>query len=149
MLTWIKICSQVRIINLGQAVRPLPTDQRVPELDEWQWIHIPGHAPGHVSFFREKDRLLLSSDAFITVRQDSFYNVLMQKKEVNGPPRYLTKDWEAAWNSVKKLAALQPEIVVSGHGQSMEGEELKEGLSRLAQDFQKLVIPDYGRYVNG
>lgn len=135
-------------VNIEQAVNLLPANHRVPELDEWQWIHTPGHAPGHVSFFREKDRLLLSGDTFITVRQDSFYNVLMQKVEINGPPRYLTTDWQTAWSSVKKLADLHPEIVVSGHGQAMEGEELKEGLARLVQDFEQLAIPDYGRYVD-
>lgn len=37
-------------INLGQHVKPLPNDGSVPILKEWQWIHTPGHSPGHVSF---------------------------------------------------------------------------------------------------
>lgn len=136
-------------INLGQAVKALPKDQSVPGLDDWKWIHTPGHAPGHVSFFRDKDAMLLSGDAFITVKQDSFYKVLMQTAEVNGPPRYLTTDWDAARESVKKLAALNPETVVPGHGTVMEGEALKKGLTKLIEEFDDIAIPDYGRYVDG
>lgn len=135
-------------IDLGSAVHALPEDQSVPGLPEWKWIHTPGHSPGHVSFFRESDAMLLSGDAFITVRQDSFYNVLMQTPEINGPPNYLTTDWDEAWKSVKKLAALKPEIVVPGHGTMMEGEELESGLKRLVEHFDDLAIPDYGRFVD-
>ena len=135
-------------INLGDAVKPLPGDHTIPGLDDWEWIHTPGHTPGHVSFYRENDSLLLSGDAFITVRQDSFYNVLMQKDEVNGPPRYLTTDWEAAKKSVEKLEALNPDIVVSGHGTAMRGEELTEGLRHLVQTFDQTAKPDYGRYID-
>src|SRR5699024_834393 len=130
-------------INLGDAVKPLPGDHTIPGLDDWEWIHTPGHTPGHVSFYRENDSLLLSGDAFITVRQDSFYNVLMQKDEVNGPPRYLTTDWEAAKKSVEKLEALNPDIVVPGHGTAMRGEELTEGLRHLVQTFDQTAKPDY------
>lgn len=136
-------------IDLGEAVKALPEDQSVPGLDDWKWIHTPGHSPGHVSLFREKDAMLLSGDAFITVKQDSFAKVFMQTAEVNGPPRYLTTDWQAAWDSVKKLAALRPKTAVTGHGIMMEGEELEKGLTKLVEDFEKIAIPDYGRYVDG
>lgn len=135
-------------INLGKAVKPLPEDQTIPGLDDWRWLHTPGHSPGHISLFREKDGLLLSADAFITVRQDSFYNVLMQTPEVNGPPRYLTTDWQAAKKSVERLAQLQPKIVVPGHGIALEGEKLKKGLDKLVKDFDHLAVPDYGRFVD-
>src|SRR5699024_901197 len=135
-------------IDLGEAVKALPEDQSVPGLDDWKWIHTPGHSPGHVSFFREKDAMLLSGDAFITVTKDSFAKVFMQTAEINGPRRYLTTDWHAAWDSVKKLAALRPKTAVTGHGIMMEGEELEKGLTKLVEDFEKIAIPDYGRYVD-
>src|SRR5699024_6270763 len=128
-------------IDLGDAVQKLPDDGSVPELPEWEWIHTPGHSPGHVSFYREKDGTLLPGDAFITVRQDSFYNVLMQNEEVNGPPRYLTTDWDAAWNSVKKLAALHPKMAIPGHGVMMDGKDLEEGLQKLVHEFDTMAIP--------
>ncbi|MGY0695013.1 MBL fold metallo-hydrolase [Virgibacillus sp. FSP13] len=136
-------------INLREAVKPLPANNTIPGLDDWQWIHTPGHAPGHVSLFREKDRTLLAGDAFITVRQDSFYSVLMQTEQVNGPPRYLTTDWHAAWESVKKLADLKPELAVTGHGHYMEGEALTKGLQNLVENFEQIAVPDYGRYTDG
>lgn len=134
-------------VNIENMLHPLTADGIVPELPEWKWIQTPGHAPGHVSFFREKDRTLLSGDAFVTVRQDSFYRVLTQKKEANGPPRYLTTDWEAAWHSVRALEELEPEVVVPGHGQPLEGEELRSGLRRLVREFEDIAVPEYGRYV--
>lgn len=134
-------------INIQQALQPLPADGSVPGMRGWHWLHTPGHTPGHVSFFRESDRTLISGDAFITVKQDSFYKVLVQKAEVQGPPRYLTTDWKAAWESVRKLEALRPQLVVPGHGPAMEGQELAKGLQKLVQEFDKIAIPDHGRYV--
>lgn len=135
-------------INLGNKVKELPADNSIPGLDDWQWIHTPGHSPGHVSLFRESDSILLSGDAFLTVRQDSFYNVLMQTEEINGPPRYLTTDWQAAKRSVEKLAGLRPDMVVPGHGYFMEGAELRKGLEKLVRDFDQVAVPDYGNYVD-
>ena len=134
-------------INIKQVLQELPADNSVPELPQWKWIHTPGHSPGHVSFFRESDRSMIVGDAFVTVKQDSMYKVLVQKKEVHGPPRYLTTDWNKAWDSVRKLGALQPQLAVTGHGSAMEGEELREGLLDLMENFEAQAIPDYGKYV--
>jgi glyoxylase-like metal-dependent hydrolase (beta-lactamase superfamily II) len=133
-------------INIANHVQALPTDFHIPGLDEWKWIHTPGHTPGHVSLYRESDGLLISGDAFITVRQDSFYKVLMQQAEVNGPPRYLTTDWQAAKDSVKVLQALLPQTVIPGHGVFLQGEELEQGLKNLLENFDTFAIPDYGKY---
>lgn len=135
-------------IDLGEHVEGLPTDGSVPYLPEWKWLHTPGHALGHVSLFREKDRALIAGDAFVTVKQESLYKVMTQEIEINGPPRYLTTDWEAAWNSVKKLEALHPEVAVTGHGQPLSGRALIEGLDKLVKEFDRIAIPDYGRFVD-
>lgn len=134
-------------IDISERVFDYPEHGELPGLSEWRWIHAPGHSPGQVVFFREKDRILISADAFITVKQDSFYKVLVQKREVQGPPRYLTTDWAAARDTVAKLRNLSPSIVISGHGQYMEGEELRLGLNKLADDFDTLAVPAYGRFV--
>lgn len=133
--------------DISKFLHPLPEDGTVPAMPGWRWIHTPGHSPGHVSFFRDSDKTLVAGDAFITVRQDSLYKVLVQKAEVNGPPRYLTPDWPSAWESVKKLEALHPEVAVTGHGTAMEGDELKEGLKNLSEHFDRLAIPEYGKFV--
>ena len=119
----------------------------MPGLPDGQWIHVPGHTPGQIALFREKDRLLLLADAFVTVRQDSRYRVLVQKKEVCGPPVYLTPAWDAAYASVKQLAALHPETVISGHGTAMQGAPLKKGLENLVQHWKEVAVPAHGKWV--
>lgn len=135
-------------ISLGHHIKPLPENGAVPNLPDWQWLHTPGHSPGHVSFFRESDRMLISGDAFITVKQESLYKVLIQDKQLSGPPKYFTTNWDEAWASVKKLQALRPEIAVTGHGLPIYGKELRENLAELAQDFDKLAIPEHGKYLH-
>ena len=135
-------------ISLGSYINPLPEDGSVPNLPDWQWLHTPGHSPGHVSFFRNSDRTLITGDAFVTVKQESLYKVLIQDKELSGPPKYLTTDWDEAWASVKLLEALRPEIAVTGHGIPINGNELRENLAKLARDFDKLAIPQHGKYLN-
>jgi len=135
-------------INLGEHVKVLPSDQSVPYMPDFRWVHTPGHTPGHISLFREKDRALIVGDAFVTVKQESLYSVLTQDQEISGPPRYLTTDWKAAWESVKKLESLRPSVAITGHGLPMKGEELSENLRMLVQDFERIAIPDYGKYVN-
>lgn len=135
-------------IHLGTHIEKLPSDGTVPHLPGFRWIHTPGHAPGHVSFFREEDRVLIAGDAFITVKQDSLFKMMTQKVELNGPPRYLTTDWYAAWESVKRLEALKPSVAVTGHGAPMSGESLSQGLTRLVNEFDRIAIPDFGKYVD-
>jgi glyoxylase-like metal-dependent hydrolase (beta-lactamase superfamily II) len=134
-------------IDIREALQMLPADGTVPYLPGWQWIHVPGHSPGQVALFRESDRLLISADALITVRQDSMYRVLIQKKELCGPPVYLTTNWDEAHESVQRLAALNPQLIVPGHGTAMEGTELQQGLQKLLQNWQELAVPDHGRWV--
>ena len=135
-------------INLGDRVKPLPADFSVPTMPGWKWIHTPGHAPGHISLFRESDRALIAGDAFVTVQQESLFKVLVQEKELNGPPKYLTTDWDKAWESVRTLEALKPAVAVTGHGVPMSGEELTKELAALAADFQLRAIPEQGKYVD-
>ncbi|MDN3016993.1 MBL fold metallo-hydrolase [Paenibacillus sp. BSR1-1] len=136
-------------INLGKSVEKLPSDGSVPHLPGFRWIHTPGHTPGHVSFFREEDRALIAGDAFINVKQDSLYKVITQEQGINGPPRYFTTDWKAAWESVKKLEVLKPSVAVTGHGLPVTGDVLEDGLNRLVDEFDQIAIPDYGKYVDG
>jgi len=134
-------------IDISKVLMPLEPDGLLPQMPGWKWIYTPGHSPGHVSLYRESDGLLIAGDAFVTVKQDSFYKVLIQKKEVHGPPVYLTIDWPAARASVRVLNELRPKIAVTGHGTHMEGEELYNGLSQLAANFDELALPDYGKFV--
>lgn len=134
-------------VNVGRRLRLLPQDGRVPPMPGWRWLHTPGHTPGHVSFWRESDRALIVGDAFVTTAQESVYAALTQKSEMHGPPMYFTPDWISARESVVKLAALEPEIVVTGHGRPMRGPAMRRALHQLARDFDAVAVPKQGRYV--
>lgn len=133
-------------LDIGDAAKPLPADGSIPHLSDWRWIATPGHTPGHVSLFREADRTLIAGDAFVTTKQESLYRVFTQDVELNGPPRYMTTDWAAARDSVRRLAALKPVCAVTGHGHAMRGAPLQEGLDRLAAEFERIAVPENGRY---
>jgi glyoxylase-like metal-dependent hydrolase (beta-lactamase superfamily II) len=135
-------------INIGEQVKALPQDGTIPFMPGWKWLHTPGHTPGHVSFFRDQDRTLLAGDAFVTVKQESLYKVMTQIMEISGPPRYFTTDWEQAYDSVKKLEELKPDLAVTGHGLPMSGNELSENLAYLVENFAEIAKPKNSRYVN-
>jgi glyoxylase-like metal-dependent hydrolase (beta-lactamase superfamily II) len=134
-------------IDLGARVQALPEDGSVPGMPGWQWIHTAGHAPGHVSLFRESDRTLIAGDAFVTTKQESAIAALTYRPEIHGPPAYFTPDWILARRSVERLAALEPERAVTGHGPQLTGEPLRQGLHRLAREFDQIAVPLHGRYV--
>lgn len=133
--------------DFSDVLQEIPASGHLPELPDWRVIHTPGHAPGHISLFRHKDRTLLAGDAFVTTNQNSLTSVINQTEEVHGPPAYFTCDWEAAEDSVKKLAMLNPHQVGTGHGVSMRGLDLQLELGRLVSEFRQRSIPSEGRYV--
>lgn len=133
--------------NVARWLKPLPADGSIPHMPGWKWIHVPGHTPGQVALWREGDRVLLAADAFITTRQESAYAVAAQKPEMHGPPMYFTPDWDGARASVERLAALEPELVATGHGPAMQGPEMRDALKDLAQNFDEIAVPKQGRYV--
>lgn len=134
-------------INVTDRLQPLPSDGSVPGLAGWRWVATPGHSPGHVSFFRDSDRVLLAGDAFVTTKQESVIAVVTQLPEIQGPPAYYTPDWDLAKGSVASLAAMKPSAVACGHGLPMEGPEVVIALEYLAEHFDKIARPSHGRYV--
>lgn len=135
-------------INISEHLKELPASGNIPELPGWKWLHTPGHSEGHISLFRFEGRIIIAGDAFVTVKQDSFYKVLVQKKEVCGPPVYLTTDWQNAWESVIKIANLRPSIAATGHGKPMRGPKMAAGLVKLVNHFPYVAVPDYGKFVD-
>lgn len=133
-------------IQLGNSIHPLPPDHSIPGFPEWKWIHTPGHTPGHVCFFRERDRVLIAGDAFTATKQDSFFQVLFEKTEIHEPPPYLTLDWKAAGESIKKLNTLNPDVAITSHGEAITGPKLSRDLNKLAINFKK-YIPAHGKFV--
>ncbi len=138
--------------DVGDRARALPgsdagDDGEVPGAPDWRWHFTPGHSPGHVSLVRARDGALVAGDAFVTTKQESLAAVYEQRIELHGPPMYYTPDWDAARDSVGRLAALAPQLAVTGHGLPMRGDALADGLRALARDFDRVARPAYGRYV--
>jgi glyoxylase-like metal-dependent hydrolase (beta-lactamase superfamily II) len=135
-------------INIADHLTPLPGDNTIPGMNDWKYIHTPGHTPGHISLFRESDKVLIAGDAFVTTKAESALYALSYRKHLSGPPKYFTCNWASAKISVLKLAALDPEIVGTGHGVPMFGQEMRNSLHRLSRRFDELAVPASGRYVN-
>jgi hydroxyacylglutathione hydrolase len=70
----------------------------------------PGHSPGHVSFWREADRILICGDVFFNM------NVLTTVPGLHQPPALFSTDPGENRNSERRLAALSPATVGFGHG---------------------------------
>jgi glyoxylase-like metal-dependent hydrolase (beta-lactamase superfamily II) len=134
-------------VNVSERLLAFPEDGSVPGMEGWRWIHVPGHTPGQVSFWHEASRTLLAADAFITTRQESAYAAMTQAPELHGPPMYFTQNWTQARESVRRLAALEPEVVITGHGRAMQGPEMRGALHELARRFDEVAVPEQGKYV--
>jgi hydroxyacylglutathione hydrolase len=74
------------------------------ELGEFTVLEVPGHSPGHLAFWRERDRLLILGD------------VLFNLPRLRLPLTILTEDPATNLASARRLAALEPELVCFGHG---------------------------------
>ena len=134
-------------VDVGARLHTLPEDGSVPAMPGWTWLAVPGHTPGQVALWREADRTLIAADAFITTAQESAYAVATQRPELHGPPMYFTPDWISAKVSVENLAALEPQLVVTGHGPAMQGAEMRAALHTLAREFDRIAVPEHGKYV--
>src|SRR5687768_2862647 len=70
---------------------------------------------------------------------------------IRRPPRSTlfpyTTLFRSAEESVMELAALEPEVAVTGHGVAMRGPRLTRDLQDLADNFRQRAVPTRGRYV--
>ncbi|MBO9533731.1 MAG: MBL fold metallo-hydrolase [Solirubrobacteraceae bacterium] len=68
-----------------------------------------GHTPGHMSLWRESDRVLIAGDALFGVST-------RLRTGVFPPPKVDQPDPESCRRSIQRLAELRPEIIAFGHG---------------------------------
>jgi glyoxylase-like metal-dependent hydrolase (beta-lactamase superfamily II) len=129
--------------DLGPRVRELPPGE-VPGAPDWQWLPTPGHTPGHVSFFRPSDRVLLAGDAFATMNMDSWFGLMSAKQRLSRAGSPFNLDWQATQHSVKQLASLRANVAGCGHGIPRSDADLP---IRLELFWQRFRPPRHGRYV--
>ncbi len=80
------------------------------EVAGFRCVHTPGHARGHLVFFRESDRVAICGDV---IRNMSYATGLPGIKE---PPNCFTYDPAENRRSIRKLAELNPSLILPGHG---------------------------------
>jgi glyoxylase-like metal-dependent hydrolase (beta-lactamase superfamily II) len=92
---------------------PHKVDRVLAEGDEvagFRVIHAPGHAQGEVIYFRDSDRVAICGDV---IRNMSFLTGL---PGVRQPPDEMTYDPPLNRRSIQTLAALEPSLILPGHG---------------------------------
>jgi hydroxyacylglutathione hydrolase len=80
-------------------------------------VHLPGHAPGLIGLWRESDRFALVSDTFYTVDPQTGI-----PGHARVPHTAFNWDTEIARASMRKLAALEPATVWTGHANPLTGD---------------------------
>jgi hydroxyacylglutathione hydrolase len=89
-------------------------------------VHLPGHAPGLIALFRERDRLALTTDCFYVVDIDT------SRPQAPAPAHdAFNQDSAQARESIRKLAALDPAVCWPGHLGPLTG-DVRAQLERAA-----------------
>lgn len=127
--------------SLKDRARPFDPAAGPPGLPDWQCFPTPGHSPGHTSFFRPRDRVLISGDAAVTIKVNSLWGILFHQSGLSGPPWYTTSNWAVAKESIAALAALEPHVLAPGHGASMTGPETARKLQAFANHVWRVSQP--------
>lgn len=73
-------------------------------------IDTPGHSPGHVSFWRESDRVIVCGDVFFNM------HLLTTIPGLRQPPPAFSYDPGRNRESERKVASLEPAVAGFGHG---------------------------------
>jgi hydroxyacylglutathione hydrolase len=89
-------------------------------------LETPGHSAGHVSFWREADRTLVGGDVLFNM------HLITTTRGLREPPTIFTPDPARNRDSARRLAALEPELVLFGHGPPLrDPANLKEFVDAL------------------
>lgn len=95
------------------AAKAHPVARQLREGDEvagFAVLDTPGHSPGHVSYWRKSDRVLLCGDVMWG------FNPFLLRGPIREPPKLLSPDVALNRVSARRIAALEPELVCFGHG---------------------------------
>lgn len=108
---------------------PVHVDGTVQEGDEiagFEVVDLPGHAPGQIGLWRERDRVALVSDCFYMTDMHG------KPQPPSVPLDAYNFDTSQAKRSIAKLAGLGPAVVCPGHLGPLTGEDVVEQLEAAA-----------------
>lgn len=93
-------------------------------------VALPGHTPGQLGYWRERDRVLVAGDAFRNLSYST------GRGYPATPPWFFTVDVTEARRSIERIAALRPTVLAVGHGRPLTGEaDIQRALeTALARD---------------
>jgi hydroxyacylglutathione hydrolase len=90
-----------------------PVDRKLVEGDrigDFEVLHVPGHSAGHVAFWRPGDGVLVAGDVLNAA------NPFTGIPGLREPPTFFTPDPVTNRRSAKRVGALEPSLVLLGHG---------------------------------
>jgi hydroxyacylglutathione hydrolase len=90
-----------------------PVDRRLREGDTvagFTVLDVPGHSRGHVAYWRESDCVLVLGDVLNNM------DVATGRRGLREPKWFFTEDPARNRESIRRVAALGPDLVVFGHG---------------------------------
>jgi len=97
------------------------------EVGGFRVVHAPGHSPGEVIFFREDDGVAICGDV---IRNLSYATMRARLLE---PPDAFNVDSVQNRESIRKLAELEPRLILPGHGPAVRDmSAFKRFVARLA-----------------
>jgi hydroxyacylglutathione hydrolase len=111
---------------------PHPVARALSEGDEvagFIVLETPGHTPGHVSYWRERDRVLIVGDVLVNMNFNTGITGLHE------PLAFATPDPARNRESARRLAELRPAVACFGHGPPLRDPgKLAEFVAGLATD---------------
>jgi hydroxyacylglutathione hydrolase len=111
---------------------PHPVARALTEGDEvadFSVLETPGHTRGHVSFWRERDRVLIVGDVLFNM------NTLTGRSGLHEPLAFATPDPARNRASARRLAELKPSLACFGHGPPLrDPDKLEKFVGELATD---------------
>jgi hydroxyacylglutathione hydrolase len=94
--------------------KPSPVSRELHEGDvvgpDFVVLDVPGHSPGHIAYWRERDGILIAGDVFFNM------NLITTAPGLRPPPAPFTYDPAQNRSSMRKITVLAPRIVGFGHG---------------------------------
>jgi hydroxyacylglutathione hydrolase len=124
--TDVPLAEDLEVMRASQAPHPLnrlimkywvgparKVDRHLHEGDEvagFKVLDVPGHSPGHIAYWRESDRVLILGDVLNNM------DVVTGIPGLRDPKPFFTHDPVQNRDSARRLAQLEPKLVLFGHG---------------------------------